>query len=181
MNQTEFWLPLQISLMADYFSISEMLRDGRRDGLKFLCEKNLAAKFYNACIELGGEASLKIRDERYAEMIFSDEKSMDILDSYYQSWNHVSRTQLYMIAMPNIFEGKAEVNNHLCNWYLYSIEEFLANDLKGQIAIPYGANDDSPSGLDVREFMVYSDKGMTGLYPGTYLFPDSPRLQRINQ
>lgn len=177
--QVEFWLPLQISLMADYFNISDLMGNGRRDELRFLCEKRLAAKYHNACVELGSHDSLQPWDERFVALNFADQRSLDILDDYYQAWNHSNRTRAHMIVMPDLYEGKPVLNEHICNWYLYSIEEFLGNDLQGHIAIPQGADEDSPTGLQVREYMVYSDEGMIGMYPGTNLFPDSPRLQRI--
>lgn len=84
MSTTEFWIPLQISLMSDYFLISGMMNTGRRDNLRFICDKTFSSKYSN----LFNEFRIKTESFSYNEMdmffVFQSKEDEEKIEDYYQ-------------------------------------------------------------------------------------------------
>lgn len=175
MSTIEFWIPLQISLMSDYFLISGMMNTGRRNDLRFICDKTFSSKYSNLFHEFGIKTESFSYDETDMFFVFQSKEDEEKIEDYYQDWNLSTRKQ-YMIISPDIYEGKSNINTHLCSAYFGLIEDFSKNDLQGYIQIPAGPSD---SHSNVRDFVVYNDQGMVGTYAGSELFED-PAFYRLD-
>lgn len=159
---------LGLSLLADYYHVSFLMENGRGYDCNFLVPKSIGAQFANViksldCNFTGYECE---EDSNYFWLEFETEMDKSKADDYFQSFNFTNRANL-LIANADVYEGKLEPNQYLCGWYLEEIEKFLAGDMKGKIAVPQGVSEVSSH---EREFMVYDENGLKGLYIGSFLF-----------
>jgi len=168
----DFHKILGLSLMADYFNVSYLRDNGRGYDLNFLCKKTISADFANVFLGLNSKYSCWECDEddRYCWFEFNSEDDREKVEDYFMRLNHSNRKSS-MIAMPDLYEGTANVKAEICDYYLAAIEGVFESDFKTSIAIPFGICEDDAS---IRMFMLYDEQRMIGLYKGTDVFKNSP-------
>ena len=169
--QFQFFHSLGLSLIADYYHVSFMTESGRGQGLYLLTAKKIFEQVKNIFVGLDCDFSAFefTEDNRFVWIQFASDFEKSKVDDYFENFNFINRRNA-LIAMPDIFEGEKEAKQILCNWYLGAIEDFVASDMAGTIAIPQGISEDD---ANERMFMVYDDKGMKGLYKGSQIFQKS--------
>lgn len=164
----EFFRVLGLSLMADYFNVSFLSENGRGYDLNFLCKKSIARNFANVFQGLDSNFSGWDceEDQNYCWFEFNSEDDKEKVEDYFMQFNQINRKNA-LIAMPNLYEGSASVNVEICDYYLAAIEAMIESDFKTKIAIPFGI---SESDEKIRQFMLYDERQMLGLYKGTDIF-----------
>lgn len=167
----EFFRVLGLSLIADYYNVRQ-ISSTHGSELDFLCKKTIASHFSNVFDGLGARHSVFdcTQDDRYFWFTFDSSQDKELADDYFTNFNHFNRKNA-MIAMPDLYEGASSVNIEICAYYLAAIEAMIENDFKSNIAIPFGISDYNKK---IRQFMLYDEKRMLGLYKGTDVFKNDP-------
>jgi hypothetical protein len=167
----EFFRVLGLSLMADYFNVRQ-LSSTHKSELDFLCKKTIFEHFTNVFDGLGAKHILHecSQDQSYLWITFKSDQDKDLVDDYFTNFNHFNRKNS-LIALPNLYEGSSNVNIEICAYYLRAIEAMIESDFKSKIAIPFGISEYDEN---VRQFMLYDENRMLGLYKGTDIFKNSP-------
>ncbi len=173
----DFYNCLGLALIADYYQTSFQMTNGRGYDLNLLVPKCIGAQFANLFKEIGSTFNGFDCDEdpNYFWIEFTSDTEKSKVDEYFQDFNLTHR-QNAMIALPNLYEGSREVNEKLCEWYLKVIEDYLRDDFKGRIAIPFGLDE---SNSNERIFMAYDENGMKGLFKGSTIFKKS-KIRFVN-
>ncbi len=166
-----FFRVLGLSLMADYFNVRQ-LSSKHKSELVFLCKKTIFEHFTSVFDGLGAKHKLYecSQDNNYLWIAFNSDKDKDLVDDYFTNFNHFNRKNS-LIALPNLYEGSSNVNIEVCAYYLHAIETMIESDFKSNIAIPFGISEDDEN---IRQFMLYDENKMLGLYKGTDIFKNSP-------
>jgi hypothetical protein len=167
----DFFRVLGLSLMADYFNVRQ-LSNTHKSELDFLCKKTIFEHFTNVFDGLGANHELYecSQDDSYLWITFKSDQDKDLVDNYFTNFNHFNRKNS-MIVIPDLYEGSSSVKIEICSYYLRAIEAMIESDFKLNIAIPFGISEDDES---LRQFMLYDENKMLGLYKGTVIFKNSP-------
>ncbi len=167
-----FYKQLSLALAIDYYFVSYMTESGRGQGLYLLISTHLKEPFKNLLGDLGCEFGIyeyTEDPENFYWIEFGEEQDKDRAEKYFEAFQFANRIN-EMIVKPNLYEGEKMPKQEICNWYLHAIEEFFKNDLKGEIPIPFGINETYPN---ERNFMVYTEDGIKGLFKGSLIFKNS--------
>ena len=160
----ELYNVLGLALVADYFNVSYLRDNGRGNGLDFLCKKTIYDRVAIIFNQLNSKFTSWVcdEDENYAWFRFKSQDDKNLVDDYFEKFNHSHRVQ-NLIAMPNLYEGTPYPKHEVCDFYLEMIESSLEHDLVKSVAIPFGPSDRNPKN---RQFMVYNQNKMFGLHDG---------------
>lgn len=178
MNQSQenasspFLMQFGIALMADYFNLSYLVNNSRAKDLYFLVPQPMWEHYGDFYEVLGVNFSfraVKENPEKFAWLEFDSKKDKEIVENYYEAFNLHNRKN-EMIVLPDVYEGKKDIQDEVCGWYLNAIESFFKNNFESKLPIPFGICEGDPT---ERMFMLYSENGMIGLYKGSQIFQNS--------
>lgn len=167
-----FWQYLLTSVMIDYFNMSFMVDNGRGKDLQVLCLKALVSQWTNVFDGLGSRYKLYNcdADENYGWIVFDSEEDKDLVDTYFLNFNNNNR-RIAEVPMPDLYEGRETPVQEVCQYYLQAIEQFVSDDMSGQIAIPVGEYDEDSRD---RLFVVADQERILGAEIGVRLFGQQP-------
>lgn len=159
------------ALMIDYYNVSYLVGGARASGRDVLCKQNIAGNWFNVFNQLG--AKYKIFDctthAEYCWITFDDDADKDLVDDYFAQFNANNRV-IAGIPQPDVYEERAEPVLEVCNYYLHVIEKYVAENMVGQIAIPFGLEDDESRN---RMFVVADKDEILGLVEGRRIFGEN--------